>query len=171
MRYHLILSRQSGFTLIEVLVAVVVLSIGLLGLAGLQAMGLRNSHSAYLRSQATLQAYDMMDRMRANMSGFFDANGNYINPAPVENTNCLGTAGCSSNDMAAHDLYEWNNANASLLPSGGGIVCFDSEPEDAGIIDMSPDCEAGANAVLVVKLWWVDERSGAIQRFVTSFRP
>ena len=58
--------RISGFTLLEVLVALVILSIGLLGLAGLQAASLRYNHSSYLRSQATLIAYDIVDRMRAN---------------------------------------------------------------------------------------------------------
>ncbi len=57
--------RHGGATLIEVLVAIVVLSVGLLGLAGLQMTGLQSNHSAYLRSQATLLAYDLADQMRA----------------------------------------------------------------------------------------------------------
>lgn len=61
--------RARGASLIEVLVAVVVLSLGLLGLAGLQMTSLRSNHSAYLRSQATLLAYDLTDRMRADCSG------------------------------------------------------------------------------------------------------
>ena len=60
--FHLL---ANGFTMVELLVAVLVLSIGLLGLAGLQAAGLRNNQSAYLRSQATILAYDVADRMRA----------------------------------------------------------------------------------------------------------
>ena len=54
-----------GSTLLEVLVSIVVLSIGLLGLAGLQATSMKSNHSAYMRSQATLLAYDLADRMRA----------------------------------------------------------------------------------------------------------
>ncbi len=57
--------QQQGFTLIEVLVAVVVLSIGLLGLAGLQTTGLRNNQSAYYASQAAIYANDIFERMRA----------------------------------------------------------------------------------------------------------
>ena len=56
---------QAGSSLLEVLVAVVVLSIGLLGLAGLQMTSIKSSHSAYMRSQATLLAYDLADRARA----------------------------------------------------------------------------------------------------------
>lgn len=59
-------NRGRGFSLIEVLVAVLVLAIGLLGLAGLQLTGLKSNHSAYVRSQAALLAYDITERMRAN---------------------------------------------------------------------------------------------------------
>lgn len=58
--------RQGGLSLLEVLVSVVILSIGLLGLAGLQATALKSGHSAYLRSQATILAYDILDQMRGN---------------------------------------------------------------------------------------------------------
>ena len=60
---------QSGFTLLEVMVAIVVLSLGLLGLAGLQAASLRNNQAAYYRGIATQQTYDMADRIRANLAG------------------------------------------------------------------------------------------------------
>ena len=59
-------SSSAGFTLIEVLVALIIVSIGLLGLAGLQATSVRFNQQAYLRSQAVQQAYDMADRIRAN---------------------------------------------------------------------------------------------------------
>ena len=62
--------RSQGFTLIEVLIAIIVLSIGLLGLAGLQLTSLRNSNSAYTRSQAVILSYDIVDRIRANRVGF-----------------------------------------------------------------------------------------------------
>src|SRR6185295_1538044 len=58
--------RSRGFTMIEVLVSLVVLSIGLLGVAALQLTSLRSNHSSAMRSQATFLAYDIIDRMRAN---------------------------------------------------------------------------------------------------------
>jgi type IV pilus assembly protein PilV len=58
--------KISGFTLIEVLIAMLILSVGLLGLAGFQASSARNNTSAYNRSQATQLAYDLADRIRAN---------------------------------------------------------------------------------------------------------
>ena len=57
---------QRGTTLIEVLIALIVLSIGLLGLALLQVTSVQSNHSAYYRSQATVLAHDLADRMRAN---------------------------------------------------------------------------------------------------------
>jgi len=63
-------SRQRGFTLVEVLVTVIIMSIGLLGVAGLQLASMRSNHSAYLRTQATLAAYDLVDRMRADPASF-----------------------------------------------------------------------------------------------------
>ena len=63
------MNKNAGFTLIEVLIAMLVLAVSLLGLAGLQATSLRNNQSAYNRSQATQLAYDLADRMRANAAG------------------------------------------------------------------------------------------------------
>ena len=62
------MNKNTGFTLIEVLIAMIILAVGLLGLAGLQATSLRNNQSAYNRSVATQLAYDIADRMRANYS-------------------------------------------------------------------------------------------------------
>ena len=60
------LMNQKGFTLVEVLVALVILSIGLLGVAGMQISGMKGNHNAFLRSQAQQYAYEMLDMMRAN---------------------------------------------------------------------------------------------------------
>lgn len=104
--------RVSGMTLIEVLVAVLILSIGLLGLAGLQTLSLRSNHSAYLRSQATILAYDIADRMRANrqsaLSGWYN----------IE----LEEAASSDTSIAATDLKEWKAALSTVLPAGDGSI-------------------------------------------------
>lgn len=100
-----------GFTLLEVLVAIVVLSIGLLGLAGLMASSLKNSHSAYQRTQATWLAYDALDRMRANRQVALAGGYNLA----------LGAAPGGS-DLAAGDLSEWDTALADTLPAGDGSI-------------------------------------------------
>lgn len=113
-----------GFTLIEVLVTVIVLAIGLLGLAGLQLTGLRYTHSAYQRSQATILTNDIADRMRANRTAALN-NGAYnialgVDPGAAS---CEGSgAACSPTDMANADLYEWKQALADILPAGDGSI-------------------------------------------------
>ncbi len=112
------MNKNTGFTLIEVLIAMLVLAVGLLGLAGLQATSLKNNQSAYSRSQATQLAYDIIDRMRANVAGI----STYSTNVATVNANCLNTTGCIPSDMAKNDLSEWTNAVSSTLPSGTGTI-------------------------------------------------
>ena len=165
-----------GFTLIEVLVTLIVMSVGLLSLAGLQVIGLRNNHSAYLRSQATIQSYDIMDRMRVNVLAVED--GHYHQPTVVgskgtENSNCETTTGCARAAMAAHDLFKWNQGIANVLPGGVGVVCIDSTPDDGDTSDPACDSIGAGNlktAMYTIKIWWDDDQSGTPQLFFTSFR-
>ncbi len=117
--YRSALAVPRGFSLLEILVALLVLSVGLLGLAGLQLNGLRSNQDSYNLSQAMAQAYDMADRMRANMTGIaaYATNSTVIPSDP----GCI-TGGCSSPQLAQYDLFQWNTANANLLPSGKGLV-------------------------------------------------
>ncbi|MEE9338931.1 MAG: type IV pilus modification protein PilV [Methylococcaceae bacterium] len=122
---------NNGFTLIEVLIALIILAGGMLGMAAMQAMGLKNNVSAYQRSQATQLAYNMADRMRANLN----AAGTYATAATTASAtqghsvqaSCLTTAGCSVANMAANDIYEWNAKVSSVLPSGEATITF-SDP-------------------------------------------
>lgn len=97
--------------MLEVLVAIVVLSIGLLGLAGLMASSLKNSHSAYQRTQATWLAYDALDRMRANRG-----------VALAQGYNLALGATPGGSGLAATDLSEWDAALANTLPAGDGSI-------------------------------------------------
>lgn len=127
--------RQVGFSLIEILVTMVVLSIGLLGIAGLQASGLRNNHAAYTKTQATNLAMDMAERIRANPNG----QTNYVDfdtsdTIPSE-PDCI-SSGCTPTQLADYDKFEWSipilGKNASVtdptkpvLPAGRGIIQMD----------------------------------------------
>lgn len=112
------LSVQNGFSLLEVLISVVVLSIGLLGVAALQTNAVRYNASAHLRSIAISQMGDIIDRMEANSSGL--ASGYYNNVSGVgTKPNCTT---CSSSQIAARDIYQWNYSNSLLLPSGQGTI-------------------------------------------------
>ncbi len=166
-------ATERGFTLVEVLVAVFVLALGLLGLSGLQVASLQNNHSAYLRSQATLLAYDMADRMRANATAL--AALDYDQPTATEGADCTTVTGCTPAEMALHDMYEWSavasptsdvpTSVAHVLPNGRGTVCVDSTPNDGG--SAAPACD-GAGASYAIKVWWTDDRSGNEKLFVTT---
>ncbi len=127
--------RNSGFSLIEVLVALLVLSIGLLGLAALQTTGLAFNHQSYERTQAVLQAYDIIDRMRANKSGTGSTiNSTYDSVAlgnlPTVSVDCASSS-CTGTELAAYDIYQWNVANASVLAEGKGAICKGTFTNDA----------------------------------------
>lgn len=109
--------NRRGFTLIEVLVALLILSIGLLGLAALQGRGLRDNHSALLRSQAVNQAEDILDRMRANRAAA--VNGDYdINLGD-------GAAAPTYTGLVLIDLQEWKAMLTASLPTGDGSIAMD----------------------------------------------
>ncbi len=125
--------RQRGFTLLEVLVALLVLSIGLLGLAGLMASSLRNNQSAYYRSQATWLAYDVIDRMRTNRPNAAD----YI----------VGIGGASvAGGLAAADITDWKAMISNSLPGGDGSVAL---------------VAAGEARTVTVVIQWNDARATA----------
>lgn len=114
-----------GFTLVEVLVALVVLSLGLLGLAALQLTSLQFNTNSYFRTQATVVAYDIIDRMRSNPTGFAD-NAYHVptttdaNNKVKEYSNCTtcncDSAACSTSDLALYDLGKWYMRTGELLP-------------------------------------------------------
>ena len=111
-------SHAGGFTLIEVLVAVLVMSNGLLGLASLQATSLRFNNDSSAQTQAAFFASDMADRMRTNVSRAAD----YPTQGAAENTNCYSAAGCSPDQMAGHDIWEWQDRLGTELPAGQGAI-------------------------------------------------
>lgn len=159
-------SRTSGFSLIEVLIAMVVFSVGLLGVAGLQISGLRANHNSALRTQTTYLAYDMADRMRANIQAVNDGSFDSLSGDP-------GDPGCVDSDctpalMAQTDLHEWNLANATMLPSGSGAVCLDSTPNDGTPVSIACD---GLGTAYAIKIWWDDDKSGTPKLFAMSFKP
>jgi type IV pilus assembly protein PilV len=147
------MSNNKGFTLIEVLIAVVVLSGGLLGLAALQATTLKNNQSAYYRSKATQLAYDMADRMRANFS---DANNlttskykTIVPTAATAQADCKTVSTtCTKEDMATNDLFEWNLA---ITDTKNGL------PSGAGTIDV-----VAATKIFTITIQWDDDRDGDV---------
>lgn len=113
------LSRsQRGASLLEVLIAVLVLAIGMLGVAAMQAMSLRNSLSALERSQATVQSYAILDAMRANV---VEARNNNAYNLALAAAPCPAPA--AGGTLASRDLNNWiNSLQTTLGPSACGAV-------------------------------------------------
>jgi len=177
--------RSAGFTIIEVLVSLVILSIGLLGIAGMQINSLKNNQSAYYRTQAVNLAYELADKMRANTAGV--KNGSYDNANLLQNNNCENNTGCNSSAMAANDLYQWLSINAdhsipNTLLQGTGVACIDSTPDDGCIVNQHCD---GIGTIYAIKTFWLDRLDNVIAanadcsnfqqsnevRFVMTFAP
>ena len=138
----------SGFTLIEVLVAVLILGIGILGMAGMQAMSVRESQNTYFRTQADMLAYDIVDRMRANRSEAANsASYDFDGSAPAGVAACGdATSECDSTEMAGFDLNQWFEAiSDSSLPGALGTVTQD----------------VGTASVYTVQVFWDENRDGA----------
>lgn len=119
---------NAGFSLIEVLIALLVLSIGLLGLAMLQIQGFRFIGNSYQRTQATIVATDIIDRLRANKEGADAGAYCLTTAAPASPCNTLadpGNNGCGASaggcttlqDLAAYDIHQWYLQQAKYLPS------------------------------------------------------
>jgi type IV pilus assembly protein PilV len=112
---------EQGLTLVEVLVALLVLSIGLLGIAALQLTGLRENTSALRHSQATWIAYEMADRMRANRVGIETDAYDSVTTVGATSATCGSGASCSASDIATFDTFEWAQM-VQQLPGGVGTV-------------------------------------------------
>jgi len=143
--------RNHGFTLLEVMIALVIFSFGLLALAALMAKGLQYNTSALHRSYASSQAYDMADRMRANRLGIDAGNYDSVSGAGTD-PGCI-TSGCTPAQMAQYDGWAWNSVNAAVLPRGSGTVLM-------------------SGSTYSITLTWDDDRDGAADdSFVFELQP
>ena len=134
-------AKQSGVTLLESMIALLVISIGLLGIAGLQINSLKQNSSALWHSQAVLAAQNMADRIRANQA----ETNNYAGVDTINdyNTNCQANP-CESSDMLLADATDWHRLLSSL-PAGRGKIT-------------SP---ALNSSQLDITVMWDDEGTGA----------
>lgn len=161
----------AGFTLMEVLVTVIILSIGLLGVAGLQFGSLRGNQEALHSSIAAALAAEGADRIRANLPGVRNPNTGEATRTEYDliteqgtEPACITGTGCSYEDLAQHDAYEWIKNIKALLPGGEGTICRDNTPYD-GVSSGEPACSRSNNAqglaVFAVKVWWDHDRDSS----------
>lgn len=121
--------KMKGFSLLEVLVALVILALGMLGIANMLLLAHKSNSSSYSRQQAIQSAYDIIDHIRANRQAAI--NGNYsvnnlvssgtptIPSAP--SANCL-TSSCTTTQLAAYDTWSWLATDVARLPNGCGSI-------------------------------------------------
>ncbi len=146
------LLHQKGFTLIEIMVALLVLAIGLSGIAGLMLFNVTGTASAQTYSQATVFADQMADNIRANMAAYETAQ--FISDPATSSVDCKFGTTCTAVQLAQYDVTTWKALLATALPAGQGFVCTDSSPDDGQPGSLA--CDGLGNNV--IKLFWMDRR-------------
>lgn len=159
-RLHL----SAGFSLLETLVALVIISLGLLGIAALQTTTLKNTRTANIASQATISAHDLIERMRANPMGM--QSNVYNNANLIAHPDCYTTKGCSTTELAENDLYEWSTEINKNIPQSSAIICLDSTPND-GDSKANAACDGGGE-MYAIKIWIGERNTPDYQRFITT---
>ena len=151
--------NQDGFTLLEVLIALLVLAIGLLGLAALQTTGLRSNTMATTRTHATQLAYDISDRMRANVADSYTTNiDNVVTNIlkDYELADCSSAPTDSTVSQANDDLITWCTAVGNILPSGDAKITQVRQVGIDGTADTLDDV-----VTYDVIVYWDETRTGA----------
>ncbi len=160
---------QTGLSLIEILVTVVILSIGILGVAATQTVGMGYNNDSYLRSQATMMVNELTERMSLNLIAVdnndfniaaYDMTGCGVAPATL----CEGLNSCIPQELATYDLYRiacgynsgGNDGVTNIFPNGAlNITCIDSDLLDADA------CTDGSNHQITIS--WQRVNLGASQ--------
>ena len=159
-----------GFTLLEILVAIVVLSFGLLGMVGIQAMALKSNTDAKQQSTAVQLAAEYSDMMRGNKAvavGITKATNPYLidyfkaatdtNNEPAEK--CASSAGCTTTlNVATWEKYEWLTRVSAAFPEAVVEVCYDKSPYTTSEGIPKWGCETAGTAVagdsISIKIGW-----------------
>ena len=145
--------EQLGFTLIEVVVAVLILAVGILGAAGMQSVGVRESQNTYFRSQANLLVIDMANKMLANQEqASLGEQSIYTEEAPNSASCDFDGASCNADDIAEMDIVRWEQAvQSSGLPNAGQAIEFVGDVRVQGV---------AVTAIYDIQVFWDERREG-----------
>jgi len=155
--------RERGFTLVEVLVALFLLAVGIVGAGAVQITAERTRQQAGLRSEAAQLANALAARMRVNpavaalpdganpyLSFHYDA----VDGLPAAPASCHGGSSCAPDALAQFDLHAMRQTLATQFPRGRVLVCRDGAPWDAAANAYRWRCDGAPDALPVVKLGW-----------------
>jgi type IV pilus assembly protein PilV len=174
-----VLSRQRGVSLIEVMMAVLIFSVGLIGLASLMVMSTRSNHAAYLRTQVTFLASNMADRMSSNPEAVWKENyDSNAYPVAAATVGCGSGAACTPAELAVHDQQLWSSQLRTFLPNPkatidcGGLASAGYDPTSQ--LALRPPY--GGNCKMTIQ--WSergagdkDHRDNVTQTFAWEFQP
>jgi type IV pilus assembly protein PilV len=155
MRHVTRTKQQRGFSLIEVMVSVLITSVSLLGMAGVQVTSKRASHEAIQRTTATTMAMDILERMRSNPQGLAAYSsaalgGGTITAEPTPTCSNDTTDVCNSLQLAAHDLWEWEQA----IDGAAETRLVDEVEVATGGLVKPTGCIAVAGGMVTVTMAW-----------------
>lgn len=157
-------SREKGFSLLEVLISIIILSFGLLGMVGLQAAALQANRDARLQSTAISLARELAEMMRGNKDVGLASSanpyvGDFTSPlTPTTESYCLnvatGTTACASNAAIADaQMTEWLSRVKNELPGARVKICVDSAPFDSSGLPQWA-CTSSTSATTIIKMGW-----------------
>lgn len=151
--------RQQGASLIEVLVSILVVSLGVVAMGGLLASATRLGKASEIRAVASLMAADISDRMKANAAAVrlsqYDHVAAFVVPPDEPSVEaCDNPNECTADELAKRDLAEWRRALLHALPAGTGYLKYDAAAQDAG----------GAVDVWIA---WLDPKALSVDAFQT----
>ncbi len=157
---------NSGFSLIEVLVSILVLAVGVIGAAGMQLTALRTTQQSAFQTAALQLAAEMADAIRA-IDRWAAQNGHAsllsavdyqsaIDGNPPAPAKLCYASKCDAEELVEYELYEWKSRVNEALPGGRMLICRDSAAWDSGKKSLTWDCSGGSESTtpLVIKLGW-----------------
>jgi type IV pilus assembly protein PilV len=160
---------DGGFSLLEVLIAILVLSFGMLAMVGLQAGALHSNREARLQSSAVRYGRELADLMRGNKAVANKTTesenpylvGNFQGPAPDVDPpgGCMAASCATPEKVATLQITDWLSRVATELPGTRVVVCFDTKPYDR---DGLPQwtCTGPPNGTVAIKIGWTQQTYG-----------
>ena len=172
---------QSGFSLIEVLIAIIILSIGMLGAVGMQAAALKSNKEARNQATATTFGRELAEKMRGNKAiaittttsinpYLFDATLSSTPAVATPSPNCADSSiSCTAAQIASWDVADWQSRVQTALPTPRVKVCFDQTPFTSAGLPQWACTNTGDIAIL--KMGWNRSNTAGTIDFVATGVP